>query len=186
MKRILVALLWLIVPALAVASGPSLDLGKGYSIALSTSLGDAYADVTRDYLNGMWLMGYGKEIAPAYHVDSVSGVKYEFAYIGFYNVFALGDGKGVFGLDLGIKLPTIVLNGVGWLTNQDIIKQLPPWGQKLQYVTSLEAGYGYRVFGISKEMTAQGIRKECWTVGAHINMPIDYIMANWFNHSGSL
>ena len=187
MKKLLMLFVLCLLPSVSHSQALVSKEWKSFSIGISTSVDDVYADVSRDWYNGMWLMGYGKEVFPIFHRDSITKVRYEVAYIGVYNEFAgLEGGKGVFGADLGIKLPTIILHGIGWATDHDLIKDLPPWGQKLQYATSVEFGGGDRFFGLSDQMKVDGVKAMCWTVGVHVNLPVSFVMSNWWGKAGSL
>lgn len=182
--KMLLLMIVLLFPTLSHAS-PSLDLGKGYSIGLNTDF-NFYTVAQRDWFNGMWLIGYGKDIAPLYRTYS-DGTKKELLFLGVYNTFAVGDGRGVFGLDFGVHA-TAVADGLQGFVNSisglklDVIPQMPPWLQKIGQWTTFEVGAGYRVFGQPKSFDDQNIKRFCATVGGQVKVPFETL----FNHQGSL
>lgn len=198
MKNLVVALfLSLAAPAAAQVAAPSLWLPESFGPSQSYAVGInmapvPYACVARDVYNGMWLIGPGIEAAQLWHKDAVSGVSREYAYIGLENLYAMGDtvagggnGKGVLAVHLGIKLPTVALQGIGWLTQHDLQADLPPWGQYLNEIVSIEGGYGYRAAGISQQMAAQGIKKQTWDIAAQLSIPVSTVMS-WIGVPGTL
>ena len=150
----------------------SLNLFDGYSVALSTSLDDFYTVVDRDWYNGQWLIGYGKEAVPFYRTSS-DGIKREICYIGIYNAFAVNDGAGVFGLDLGVHIPTLFIQTYQTFENNnaDFVASLPGWAQKLNDAVSIEVGAGDRIFGMPTALANSGVKRFAATVGAHVTLP---------------
>ena len=171
-----------------VSFGPS----KSFTLGLNKSLNATYADVARDVYNGMWAIGYGVETEQLWHQDSISGKYYELGYLGIENLFCMGDtvagggnGKGIFAAHIGVKLPTIALNTLGWATDHDLQSELPPWGQYINKIASIEGGVGYRAFGISEQMANQGIKRLTVDVAGQINLPIGTVM-KWIGVPGTL
>jgi hypothetical protein len=173
---------------LPVSFGPN----KIFTLGINKSLNGTYADVARDVYNGMWAIGYGVETEQLWHKDSISGKYYEVAYLGIENLFCMGDtvagggnGKGIFAAHIGVKLPTIALNALGWATDHDLQAELPPWGQYINKIVSIEGGVGYRAFGISEQMANQGIKRLTVDVAGQINIPIGTVM-KWIGVPGTL
>ena len=164
---------------LPVSFGPS----KSYTLGINKSLNGTYADLTRDFKNGMWAAGPGIETEQVWHKNSTSGAYHEWAYLGLENLYTMGDttagggnGKGIFAAHIGVKLPTLILEGIGKLSSHDIQAELPPWGQLINNIVSIEGGMGYRVFGISQSMANQGILKYTWDLGLQLNIPVATLM----------
>ena len=181
-----------------VAALPSLWLpvsfgsSKSWTLGVNKTLNGTYADVARDVYNGMWAIGYGIETEQLWHKDSVSGQSREYGYLGLENLFCAGDtaagggnGKGIFAAHIGVKLPTVALSGLGWVTDHDLQADLPPWGQYINKIVSIEGGVGYRVFGISQSMANQGIKKLTVDVAGQVNLPIATVMS-WIGVPGTL
>ena len=181
-----------------LATSPSLWLpvsfgsSKSWTLGVNKTLNGTYADVARDVYNGMWAIGYGIETEQLWHKDSVSGQSREYGYLGLENLFCAGDtaagggnGKGIFAAHIGVKLPTVALSGLGWVTDHDLQADLPPWGQYINKIVSIEGGVGYRVFGISQSMANQGIKKLTVDVAGQVNLPIATVMS-WIGVPGTL
>ena len=181
-----------------LATSPSLWLpvsfgsSKSWTLGVNKTLNGTYADVARDVYNGMWAIGYGIETEQLWHKDSVSGQSREYGYLGLENLFCAGDtaagggnGKGIFAAHIGVKLPTVALSGLGWVTDHDLQADLPPWGQYINKIISIEGGVGYRVFGISQSMANQGIKKLTVDVAGQVNLPIATVMS-WIGVPGTL
>ena len=182
----------------AVTPLPSLWLplafgsSKSWTLGVNKTLNGTYADVARDVYNGMWAIGYGIETEQLWHKDAVSGQYREYGYLGLENLFCAGDtaagggnGKGIFAAHIGVKLPTVALSGLGWVTDHDLQADLPPWGQYINKIVSIEGGVGYRVFGISQSMANQGIKKLTVDVAGQVNLPIATVMS-WIGVPGTL
>lgn len=171
--------------ALAKAPPLSLSLGGNYHIALSTSATSFYTEVDRNfYPDGQWGIGWGWEALPIYKGNPASGTQYELCYIGFSNTFVVGDKQGLFGVNLGIKTPTLIMKGIQELEGKgDIIAALPPLERTLLLATSFDVGYSNRAFGVPAGLAAQGVRKANWVAGFHINLAY---LPSLFGVAGSL
>lgn len=134
------------------------------SIGLSQDIGDFYTVGARDFHNGQWLSGWGKEAAPIRYDDR------EVAFIALHNLFnADKGGKGAIGGALGIR-PVNLINGVGAAVGAvDDVIPLPPWAQKINNFTSLEAGVGYRLQNVP------GVSRLETTLGGQVRVPLDLL-----------
>ena len=163
----------------------SLSLFGGWTVQPSLSeFENPLTAVNRDVLNGMWEIGPGFELLP-FHNKSADGVDREVFFIGAFNTYVLGDnqGQGVFGANLGVHMPTAILQIYQFIASKpDLISQLPAWVQKINKYTSLDFGYGNRIFGVPKAMAAQGIKANSYGFGVFTAIPI----GDLFNVNGSL
>ena len=175
MKIIFYSLLLLIslFPLKNAFSCQKLSLCAGdYSVSLSTSVNDFYTEVDRDFYNGMWEIGYGKELLPISKFNSESKKTYEIADIGLFNTFVGGDGQGIFGVSVGIKTPTLIIKAIQTIEGvPDLMVKLPKWASVLAQSSSVDIGYGNRLFGVPKALASEGIVSNSWDVGIHVNIP---------------
>lgn len=177
MKKLLM-MLCLLLPSISKAySCNKLTLCNGeYSVSLSTSFDDIYTEIGRDIYNGQWEVGYGKELFPISKLNSDSKKTYEIADIGVFNTFVGGDGQGIFGISLGIKTPTLIIKTIQTLEGvPDLMAKLPKWANVLAQSTSVDVGYGNRIFGVPKGLASEGIVANSWDIGMHVNIPFSDI-----------
>jgi hypothetical protein len=181
MRKIMLAAVMFLavaVKAQSINTNPlwSTNLGHNYSLTLPSiaQIETVNTVALRDYYNGQWLVGYGHEFFYLYR----NGV--ETAFLDGWNVFNTDDGKGVFGVSLGIHplagayafADSIVasVNGAGY--------SLPSWASKVNNFESIEVGAGDRVFGGG----GPGVKRFAAIVGGEINIPFSSL----FGKSGSL
>lgn len=134
------------------------------SIGVSTDIGDFYTVGARDYYNGQWLSGWGKELFPITYNGN------EAAYLSAQNVFNANEGgKGAIGGAFGIR-PINLINAIGTAAGaaSNVIK-LPPWAQSINNFMSVEAGADYRI------QNTPGVSRLVLTVGGQVRVPFDLL-----------
>ncbi len=172
MKKLILFVLLFLIPRLSFSCQKLALCAGDFSINLSTSVDDFYTEVDRDFYNGMWEIGYGKELFPINKINPDSRKTYEIADIGVFNTFVGGDNQGIFGINLGIKTPTLIIKGIQEIDGvPDLMAQLPKWASILSQSTSIDVGYGNRIFGVPKGLASEGIVANSWDVGMRVNIP---------------
>lgn len=153
--------------SLWAGENPSLSLGHGYAIEFSLSY-DPYIVGVRDFYNGQWLAGYGKELFPI----TRNGV--EILYIAGYNVFNADEaGKGAVGLSVGCR-PVAFINEVGEIVGATHkVITLPPFAEKIGKLSSLEFGYARRFFNASPSWS-----RDVWSFGGQVALPLSGLLSS--------
>lgn len=146
------------------ATWTSLQLTPNLSIGISKDVGDFYTVGARDYVNGQWLSGWGKELFPIVYKGQ------EVAYIAAQNLFNASEaGKGAVGAAIGIR-PVNLINGLAQgLGAASQLINLPPVAQQVGNFLSFEAGYDYRI------QNTPGVSRHVGTVGGQVRIPFDLL-----------
>lgn len=134
------------------------------SLGVSKDVGDFYTVGARDYFNGQWLSGWGKELFPFIYDYN------EAAYISVQNLFNANEGgKGAIGAAFGFR-PVNLINDVARAAGAlgDIIV-LPPFLRQVNNFTSIEAGWNYRFQNVP------GVSREERTIGGQVRIPFNLL-----------
>ncbi|MDE2099551.1 MAG: hypothetical protein KGL39_20025 [Patescibacteria group bacterium] len=147
-----------------VPASLNLHITNKLTLGVSTDVGDFYTVGARDYNNGQWLAGWGKELFPIKYNSN------EVAYLSAQNVFNASEGgKGAIGVALGfrpINMINGIASGIGVVGN---FISLPPFAQSLSNYLSIEFGYDYRL------QNTPGVSRNVLTIGGQVRVPLNLL-----------
>jgi hypothetical protein len=146
----------------------SSSLGRGFTFQISSpeQIASVNTVALRDLYNGVWLLGYGHELAYFYRNGD------QIAYIDAWNAFNTGDVKGVFGMSAGVHPVAAFYHTAGAVLGDasSLGAHLPPWAANISQWSSIEFGAGYRFF--DNPTGKDGTHRFAYIIGGEVNVPI--------------
>lgn len=153
--------------------GPySVNLSGNFALGLNLNY-DVYLEGARDYYNGQWLAGWGKELAPLTHNGN------EVLFVSAYNLYNADEaGRGVIGGAVGCR-PIALINEAariaglanGLIPTPKCDTQCDGLGanflKDVAEYSSIEVGGGYRMFS-----SPPGVSRFASTIGGQIHIPL--------------